>query len=120
MDKDLKKYSIIALTFVFVIAAIYQITNVSQYQKTKKTLLQDTFSGIVTEKGGVSKGNFELFIKIANDIKAIELEGASEYYDKYSVGDSIVKLPNSYLFKVYRGKSGNGEREYLYTVGYTP
>jgi hypothetical protein len=120
MAKDLKKYSLIIVGLMFLSAIIYQNFKVKEYKNYKDDLYSESFGGILITKEDIQHDCYSLTVKTQSSLKELEMENAKQDLSKYSVGDSIIKLPNSYLFKVYRAKSVNGEREYVYKVGYTP
>lgn len=87
-------------------------------QKTEKnSFKKDSAKGILVQKTDLHRGDFLLVIQDDNKISEHILSGYDLFYDKFFIGDSIVKLNDSFEFNIYKKDSSN-KYLYKYTVGY--
>lgn len=103
---------ILVIFGLIVLGFLIQIIN----QKSReKDLRKSKVSGILVDKRDLNRGSFLIILETANQKREYVLEGYDLYYDKYSIGDSLVKELNSFRFKVYRDTNKRGF-VYLYTI----
>lgn len=107
-------FFIIILLGIVVLAIVFQI--ISQKRHVNDLKKAQT-SGILIDKKDLNRGNFLIVIESADGKKEYVLSGYDFYYNKFSIGDSLVQQSNSFQFAVYR-KSNGLNFAYEYTIGY--
>ena len=99
---------------LFIIISLWQI--ISQ-KKDENFLKATTVQGIVIDKRNLLRNGFAFVIEDKKEKKEYILSGSDQFYNKFSVGDSIKKRNNSFEFDVFK-KDRNNAFIFCCTFGY--
>lgn len=93
-----------------ILATVWLINSIIQGKNNSNRFFKESFSTIVVSSNSFQGRSLEFHLK--NDLEIYFLPPAG---NKIMIGDSIKKLPNTYLYNVYRKNINN---KYVYFATY--